>query len=81
MMDILWKIAERIQNYEKFPLLIAVDGRCAAGKTTLAAALREGTGCQVIHRDDFCLRPGKGRLLEKLEKFVEISGRGIYAVR
>ncbi|MCI8799141.1 MAG: hypothetical protein HFH88_04915 [Lachnospiraceae bacterium] len=59
MMDILWKIAERIQNYEKFPLLIAVDGRCAAGKTTLAAALRERTGCQVIHMDDFFLRPGQ----------------------
>lgn len=39
------------------PLLIALDGRCAAGKTTLASHLRREIGCSVIHMDDFFLRP------------------------
>ena len=38
------------------PLLIAIDGRCAAGKTTLAAELQRETGCNVVHMDDFFLR-------------------------
>lgn len=44
------------------PLIVALDGRCAAGKTTMAAAvarrLREGAlRVQVVHLDDFFLRP------------------------
>mgnify|MGYP002587634825 CR=1 FL=1 len=39
------------------PFLIAVDGRCASGKTTLAAYIQRQTGCQVVHMDDFFLRP------------------------
>ncbi len=39
------------------PLLIAIDGRCASGKTTLAARLREICGCTVAHMDHFFLRP------------------------
>lgn len=35
--------------------VIAVDGRCAAGKTTLAAALSEHFGFGVVHMDDFFL--------------------------
>jgi len=38
-------------------LLIAIDGRCAAGKTTLAAYLQESLSCNVIHMDHFFLRP------------------------
>lgn len=38
-------------------LLIAIDGRCAAGKTTLAARLQERWNCPVFHMDDFFLRP------------------------
>lgn len=39
------------------PLLIAIDGRCASGKTTLAAGLQARYGWPVIHMDDFFLRP------------------------
>lgn len=39
------------------PLIIGIDGRCAAGKTTLAARLQEEMGCAVFHMDDFFLRP------------------------
>ncbi len=44
----------------KHPFLVALDGRCAAGKTTLAASLAErlaDIGCTVLHMDDFFLRP------------------------
>lgn len=37
--------------------IIAIDGRCASGKTTLAAALRQHYGCNVIPMDHFFLRP------------------------
>ena len=35
------------------PLLVAIDGRCAAGKTTLASRLRDTLTCGVIPMDDF----------------------------
>lgn len=41
----------------KRPLIIAIDGRCCAGKTTLAAGLKERNGWSVFHMDDFFLRP------------------------
>ena len=44
---------------------VAIDGRCASGKTTLAAALAASLGATVFHADDFFLRPEK-RTLERL---------------
>ena len=41
------------------PLLIALDGRCAAGKTTLANRLAEQYGWGVILLDDFFLQPAQ----------------------
>ena len=38
-------------------MIISVDGRCAAGKSTLANALQAELGCSVFHMDDFFLRP------------------------
>lgn len=38
-------------------LLMAIDGPCTAGKTTLAAVLRQRYGCNVFHMDSFFLRP------------------------
>jgi len=38
-------------------LLVAIDGRSASGKTTLAALLQERCGCDVVHIDSFFLRP------------------------
>lgn len=37
------------------PRVICIDGRSAAGKTTLAAALGKTIGADVIHMDDFFL--------------------------
>lgn len=42
---------------DKQSVLIAIDGRCAAGKTTLAAHLQGLWNCNVFHMDDFFLRP------------------------
>ncbi len=38
-------------------LIIALDGRCASGKTTLAGYLQRRFGWGVIHMDHFFLRP------------------------
>ena len=38
-------------------LIVAIDGRCASGKTTLAQELCRLLDCNVIHTDDFYLQP------------------------
>ena len=38
-------------------VVIAIDGPCGAGKTTLAAKLAQRYACNVIHMDAFVLRP------------------------
>ena len=38
---------------------LAIDGRCGAGKTTLAGELAAQYGCEVIHLDDFFLPRGR----------------------
>ena len=45
--------------------VIAIDGYCASGKTTLAQKLAEKIGAQVIHTDDFFL-PFELRTNERL---------------
>lgn len=35
--------------------IIAIDGRCAAGKTTLANFISKNVNCDIIHIDDFFL--------------------------
>lgn len=42
-------------------VLIALDGRCAAGKTTLAGRLEARHGWRVAHMDHFFLRPEQRR--------------------
>lgn len=60
-------IMKQINSFNKENLVIAVDGRCAAGKTTLAAMIEEKTGCNVIHMDHFFLQPGQ-RTKERLDE-------------
>ena len=48
-------IDERMRS--KSHLLVAIDGRCASGKTSLAGKLQRHYGCKVIHMDHFFLRP------------------------
>lgn len=67
MKDAFSVILRQIHSYDKRPLLVAVDGRCAAGKTTLASLLKKETGCNVIHMDDFFLQQWQ-RTKERLQE-------------
>lgn len=64
------QIAEIIGRMEqesgKVPFLVAVDGRCASGKTTLAAKLKRLIACEVVHMDHFFLPP-EMRTAKRLE--------------
>ena len=42
---------------EKDFIVLAIDGPCASGKTFLARSIAEQMNCNVIHTDDFFLRP------------------------
>lgn len=62
--DVMMKIAEEIsagvravQAENGGRALIAIDGRCASGKTTLAAQLQRMCAGNVIHMDHFFPRP------------------------
>lgn len=48
---------DRLLSSPEKDIIIAIDGRCAAGKTTLSELLKEKYGCNVFHMDDFFLRP------------------------
>ncbi|MCQ2524850.1 MAG: uridine kinase [Lachnospiraceae bacterium] len=51
-------IISKIQSINKSgsPVIVAIDGRCGSGKTTLAMKLSEIIDCTVFHMDDFFLR-------------------------
>lgn len=55
MKEILEAITALLSKRER--IIAAIDGRCAAGKTTLAHALQGELSCNVFHMDDFFLRP------------------------
>lgn len=59
MTDILTPITHQIDAVRQCggTTLVAIEGRCASGKSTLAARLSEHYGCPVIHMDEFFLRP------------------------
>lgn len=42
---------------QKKRVIVAIDGNCAAGKTTLAALLKSVYSCNVFSMDDFFLQP------------------------
>lgn len=47
----------RALSEQRGRVIVALDGRCASGKTTLAARLEKGQGWSVVHMDHFFLRP------------------------
>ena len=47
----------RAKAQDRSPVIVAIDGRCGAGKSTLASALAERLDANLIHMDDFFLRP------------------------
>ena len=58
----------------KVTVIVAIDGKCTSGKTTLASKLAEIYDCNVFHMDDFFLRPEQ----RTPERFVEIGGNVDY---
>ncbi len=50
-------ITDFIDNTDKDHLIIAIDGRCASGKTTLASILAQEYDANLFHMDDFFLQP------------------------
>lgn len=59
---------------EKDYLIVAIDGPCTSGKTTLAAKLAESYDCNVFHMDDFFLRPEQ----RTPERYGQIGGNVDY---
>ena len=59
---------------EKDRIIVAIDGKCTSGKTTLAGKLAEIYDCNVLHMDDFFLRPEQ----RTPERFEEIGGNVDY---
>ena len=58
-MDRLSVVTQHINWYlaHKDRVIVAIDGNCTAGKTTLAGQLAEHYDCNLFHMDDFFLRP------------------------
>ena len=59
---------------QKDMVIVAIDGKCTSGKTTLAGRLAEMYDCNVFHMDDFFLRPEQ----RTAERFVEVGGNVDY---
>lgn len=59
---------------QKDMALLAIDGSCTSGKTTLAAELRAAYPCQVIAMDDFFLRPSQ----RTPERMAQVGGNVDY---
>ena len=58
----------------KETVVVAIDGKCTSGKTTLAAQLSQIYDCNVFHMDDFFLRPEQ----RTGERYAEIGGNVDY---
>lgn len=67
MKDVCSKIKQIINSFEKQMIIVAIDGRCAVGKTTFADLLKKETGCSVIHMDHFFLRK-KQRTKQRMQE-------------
>lgn len=72
--EIKKELESLFHKLEAAPVLIAIDGMCASGKTTLCAEIAEKYDCNVFHMDDFFLRPEQ-RTPERLS---EVGGNVDY---
>jgi uridine kinase len=59
---------------QKETVIVAIDGKCTSGKTTLASKLAEIYDCNVFHMDDFFLRPEQ----RTPDRFAEVGGNVDY---
>ena len=59
---------------QKDMVIVAIDGKCTSGKTTIAGKLEAIYDCNVFHMDDFFLRPEQ----RTPERFAEAGGNVDY---
>jgi len=59
---------------QKDRVIVAIDGKCTSGKTTLASQLEAVYDCNVLHMDDFFLRPEQ----RTPERFAQVGGNVDY---
>ena len=57
MEQIFSHITKELTKTQRRPFLIAIDGMCGSGKTTLANYLSKELNASVYHMDDFFLQP------------------------
>jgi uridine kinase len=55
-------------------VIVAIDGYCTSGKTTLAAQLAQVYDCNLFHLDDYFLRPEQ----RTAERYAEVGGNVDY---
>jgi len=67
MENVIAEISKRINALleEKNHIIVAIDGSCASGKSTLAEVLAKKFDCNLFRMDDFFLRPEQ-RTAERL---------------
>lgn len=57
MKETVKAIIDKIEKFNLDRCIVAIDGRCASGKSTLAKELSDKLDCSVVYMDDFFLRP------------------------
>lgn len=55
-LKVVKKIESILKESDDNPVIIAIDGKCASGKTTLGYYLKEYFNCNLFHMDDFFLQ-------------------------
>lgn len=67
ILERLTELSARGMRTGERPIVVAIDGRCASGKSTMAAMLSQVVGAGVVHVDDFFL-PMELRTEERLRE-------------
>lgn len=57
MYMVCFQIDKILEKHLNRPILVAIDGMSASGKSTLGNLLKEKYQCNLFHMDDFFLRP------------------------
>lgn len=74
LQEVIQRIEKLLEQSKGTPVIVAIDGRSAAGKTSFARQLSEYIPCSVFHMDDFFLRPEQ----RTLQRMNEIGGNVDY---
>ena len=76
MENTLQTITEQLDRLlkQRSSVILAIEGHCTAGKTTLSDRLKEHYDCNVLHMDDFFLRPEQ----RTTQRYAECGGNVDY---